>query len=185
VFVMEIHVGLPNNFDRIHFGELPSISNEQPGQRMFIKPDRVGFEPGQVSATFKQVKTLVKQRFCRLVHGETKSECVKIRVFKANTDRIILRKWMKILSKLPPKLQLNHQYRKRASKYGIVEIDQQSKDLEAAGAGRAVKNFRKLLAQEYGLEDIRLRQGREIILTTAKLKQSHSTCESSKDPTRC
>jgi len=130
------------------------------------------------------VKQLVKQQYCRLIKGETKSECVKLRAFKENIDKILFKKWKKILSKLPSKWKIEKNYKERAIKYGIREIDRQSKDLVAAGAGRNVKKFRKLLIQKYGPEDIRVRKGREIIFTINELKQSYSTCETPFD-TKC
>jgi hypothetical protein len=130
------------------------------------------------------VKQLVKQQYCRLIKGETKSECAKLRAFKENIDKILFKKWKKILSKLPSKWKIDKNYKERAIKYGIREIDRQSKDLVAAGAGRNVEKFRKLLIQKYGPEDIRVRKGREIIFTINELKQSYSTCETPLD-TKC
>lgn len=122
------------------------------------------------------VKQLVRQQLCRLVKGETTGECAKLRAFKENIDKILFQKWKKILSKLPSKWKIDKSYKERAIKYGIREIDQQSKDLEAAGAGRIVKEFRKLLLEKYG-QDVRVRKGREMIFTTDELRQSYTTCE--------
>ncbi len=152
---------------------------------MFIKPVRLGFDSTKLSSVIKDVKSFVKQRFCRLIRGETKSECAKLRAFKDNIDKIVLKKWIKVLSNLLSKWKINQQYIKRAVKYTIHEIYQQSKDLEAAGAGKDVKNFRKLLIEKYGQDDIRVRKGREIIFTTTGLKQTHLTCQSNNDIKRC
>lgn len=111
--------------------------------------------------------------------GETKTECAKFQAFKENIDKSVYKKWKKILSKLPSKWKIDQSYKERSIKYGIREIDQQSNDLEAAGAGRYVKDFRKALLQKYGQEDIMVRKGREIIFTTHELKQSRATCETS------
>jgi hypothetical protein len=127
------------------------------------------------------IKKLAKQELCRFIKGETKSECAKLRAFKENTDKILLKTWKKILSNLPSKWKIYKQYKERAIKYGIREIDQQSKYLEATGARKYVKQFRKLLIKKYGQDDIRVRKGQEVIFTIAGLKQSHLTCESSND----
>ncbi|CAF1584185.1 unnamed protein product [Adineta ricciae] len=175
---------LPNGFDRVILGELPPIPGAYEGQRIFIKTDRSLLKNLEINSMMDNAKTFTKQRFCRFVRGESKSECVKIRAFAKNSDKKVLIKWIKTLSKLPSKLQLNRQYRKLAVMHGIYEIYQQAKKLEAAGAKSDVKKFRKSLTEKYGEDHIRLRQGQEIIFTTAELKSSHLTCESKKDK-RC
>ncbi len=154
------------------------------GRRLFIKPERFGFEKTKLSSVLNDINSFVKQQYCRLIKGETKSECAKLRAFKENIDQIIYKEWKKILSKLSSKWKIDKSYKERAIKYGIREIDRQSKDLEAAGAGKYVKKFRKLLIQKYGPEDIRVRKGREIIFTIDELRLSYSTCETSFE-TKC
>jgi len=181
------YLGLPNNFDQILFGELPTFLNDYKynGRRIFIKPDRFGFEKTKISSALNDVnsfiKQIAKQEFCRLIKKETKSECAKLRAFNENTEKILLKKWKNILSTLPSKWKIDKQYKERAIKYGIREIDQQSKHLEADGAGKKVKEFRKLLIKIYGEDDLRVRKGREIIFTINQLKQTYSTCQSSND----
>lgn len=181
------YVGLPNHFDHVLLGELPPFNNQKKyiGRRFFLKPDRFGFERTKVSAVLMDVKgfikKLVRQQFCRLVKGETIEECAKLRVFKQNIDRKVLKKWKKVLSNLPSKWKIDKSYRERAFKYGIHEIDQQSRDLKSAGAGRAVQKFRTYLQKRYGLEDISVRKGREIIFTVDDLRESHGTCQTPSD----
>ena len=127
------------------------------------------------------IKKLVRQEFCRLVKGETREECAKLRAFKQNIDRNVFKKWKRILANLPSKWKIDKTYRERAFKYGIHEIDQQSRDLKAAGAGRTVEKFRKFLQKKYGSEDISVRKGREIIFTIDDLQKSHRTCETPSD----
>ncbi len=172
-------------------GELPSFSNDYKynGKRMFIKPDRFGIEKTKISSVLNGVSAFIvqkiKQEFCRFTKGETKIECAKLRAFKENTDKKVLKKWKKVLLKLPLKWNIHKSYNERAIKYGIQEMNQQSKDLEAAGIGKYVKHFRKFLIQQYGQDDITVRKGREIIFTTTQLKQSHPTCQEDNSRKKC
>lgn len=160
------------------------MSNEQPGQRLFLKAQSTTV-PTSILSLVKKAKNSIRQRFCQWVQGEAKSECVKIRALKENVDKFVARRWMILLSKLPKKLQIAQQYRSRADIQGIYEIAQQLTALEAAGGGRDVKRVRQTLVDTYGQDDLRLRQGREILLTVAALKRSHPICSSAKDPKRC
>lgn len=151
------------------------------GRRFFLKPDRFGFERTKISSVLKDVKgfvkKLVRQQFCRLVQGETTEECAKLRALKENIDRKSFKKWKKILSKW----KIDQTYRTRAFKYGIHEIDQQSKDLKSTSARRSAEKYRKYLQKKYGSEDLSVRKGREIILTIDDLHQSQRTCETSSE----
>jgi hypothetical protein len=190
LIVENCSLGLPSNYDHVIFGELPPVTHDlkYAGRRLFIKPERFGFERTKISSALNDINSfviqLVKQQYCRLAKGETKSECAKLQAFKENIDKDIYKKWKKILLKLPSKWKIDQRYKERAIKYGIREIDRQSKDLEAAGAGRDIKKFRKLLIEKYGPEDIRVRKGREIILTIDELRPDYSTCETNIE-TRC
>ena len=177
---------LPSSFNHVLFGELPPFLNGQKfaGQRFFFQVGRVGFEQmrNDVRGFIKQ---LTRQSICRLVRGETKVECAKLRAFKQNVDRSVLKRWKHVLTKIPAKWQLNKQYKERAIKYGISEIDQQSSDLQAAGAGKHVKDFRKFLVKRYGEDDLAVRKGQELIFTVTDLLQSSLTCEPRTDLKKC
>ena len=101
---------------------------------------------------------------------------MKLRAFRDNTDNKLLKRWKKVLSSLPSKLKIDSQYRRRAIKYGIHEIYQQAADLDAGGAGKIVKEYRKLLTKTYGNDDVVVRKGREVIVTIDGLKNAPSTC---------
>ena len=93
-------------------------------------------------------------------------------------DRGVLRKWKKVLSKLPSKWKIDKTYKEHAIKYGIREIDRQAREFKAAGAGRRVEKFRKYLEKKYGSDDLSVRKGTEIIFTVDELLASHETCQS-------
>lgn len=176
---------LPSSFDHVLLGELPSFNHPKKyiGRRFFLQPDHFGYDRTRITSVLKNYKDFLigytKQRLCRLIKGEVKAECAKLIAFKKNMDRGVLRKWKKVLSKLPSKWKIDRTYKEHAIKYGIREIDQQSRDLKSAGAGRSVEKFRKYLQKKYGSDDLSVRKGREIILTVDELLATHPTCESS------
>ena len=166
----------PSRFDQVLLGELPPVSNlaKYEGQRFFIKPGRFGF-----------VQEILQRAKCRVFERKNRLDCAKLRAFKQNADKRLLKLWKKLLAKLPSKWRLAAQYRQRAIKYGLGEIFQQATDLEAAGAGKRVRDFRKLLTKIYGSDDVVVRKGREIIFTLDDLKGRPPTCSPTLNLKKC
>jgi hypothetical protein len=108
---------------------------------------------------------------------QTKPGCSKEDAFRENTDKKLLDKWKEILITIPSISNLNEQFLKNATKYGIGEIYRQAKEIEVTTKDNKIKDFLITMIKQYGDDDINVRKGREIIFTTKGLIDSPLTCE--------
>jgi len=83
----------------------------------------------------------------------------------------------KVLITIPSISNLNEQFMKNATKYGIREIYRQAKEIQTTNEEDKVKDFLSTMIKQYGEDDISVRKGREIIFTTKGLNESPLTCE--------
>jgi hypothetical protein len=172
---------MPSGFGHILFGKLPPIRDDgkYAGGRIYIKPEFFGIQKLKdfVQHT-KSYFTHVSRRYvCQLKDMQTKPGCSKEDAFRENTDKKLIDKWKTVLMTIPTVWNVDEQYLKNATKYGIGEIDRQATELEAAGHKEKIKEFRETMIKQYGQDDISVRKGREIIFTTKGLLQSSPTCE--------
>ena len=172
---------MPSGFGHILFGELPSIRSEgkYAGKRIYIKPEFFGIrELKQFVQHARSYLEHVSRRYvCQLKEMQTKPGCSKDDAFRENTDKKLLEKWKKVLMSIPTVWNVDEQYMKNATKYGLGEIYRQMKQLESAGHQEKVKEFSQSMMKQYGDEDLPVRKGREIIFTTTGLLKSPLTCE--------
>ena len=172
---------MPSGFGHILFGELPSIRSEgkYAGKRIYIKPEFFGIrELKQFVQHARSYLEHVSRRYvCQLKEMQTKPGCSKEDAFRENTDKKLLEKWKKVLMSIPTVWNVDEQYMKNATKYGLGEIYRQMKQLESAGHQEKVKEFSQSMMKQYGDEDLPVRKGREIIFTTTGLLKSPLTCE--------
>jgi hypothetical protein len=172
---------MPSGFGHILFGELPSIENDgkYAGKRVYIKPEFFGIR--ELKHFIKHTQsyfTHVSRRYvCQLKDMEKKPGCSKEDAFRENTDKKLLDKWKTVLMSIPTVWNVDEQYMKNATKYGIGEIYRQVKALETAGFKDKIKEFREFMIKQYGQDDLNVRKGREIIFTTTSLLNSPLTCE--------
>jgi len=108
---------------------------------------------------------------------QTKPGCSKEDAFRENTDKKLLDLWKQVLMTIPTVWNVDEQYMKNATKYGMSEVHRQMIELEAAGHKDKLKDFRETMIKQYGADDISVRKGREIIYTTKSLLASPLTCE--------
>jgi len=108
---------------------------------------------------------------------QTKPGCSKEDAFRENTDKKLLELWKQVLMTIPTVWNVDEQYMKNATKFGLGEIDRQAKELEESGYQDKVKEFREKMLKQYGQDDISVRKGREIIFTSKGLLDSSLTCE--------
>jgi len=125
---------MPSGFGHILFGELPPIDNDgkYAGGRVYIKPEFFGIR--ELKHFIKHTQsyfTHVSRRYvCQLKDMKTKPGCSKEDAFRENTDKKLLDKWKKVLMSIPTVWNVDEQYMKNATKYGIGEIYRQVKQLE-------------------------------------------------------
>lgn len=174
-------LGMPSGFGHILFGELPSIQNEGKyvGRRIYIKPELFGIrELKQFIKHTQSYFSHVSRRYvCQLKDMQEKPGCSKEDAFRENTDKKLLEKWKNVLMNIPSVWNVDEQYMKNATKYGIAEIYRQANELEKAGYGTQIKEFREAMIKQYGQNDLSVRKGREIIFTIDDLVKSPLTCE--------
>ena len=173
---------MPSGFGHILFGKLPSIktnNSKYSGERIYIKPELFGIR--HLKQFIKHAQSYldhVSRRYvCQLKDMQTKPGCSKEDAFRENTDKKLLEKWKNVLMKIPTVWNVDEQYMKNATKYGLGEIYRQVKQLESAGYKEQVKDFHAAIIKQYGEEDLSVRKGREIIFTTKGLLQAPLTCE--------
>jgi hypothetical protein len=178
---------MPSGFGHILFGELPAIRSDgkYAGERIYIKPEFFGIR--ELKHFIKHTQsyfTHVSRRYvCQLKDMQTKPGCSKEDAFRENTDKKLLDLWKKVLITIPTVWNVDEQYLKNATKYGLGEIDRQAeqleavKELEAGGHTEKIKEFREKVLKQYGGDDLSVRKGREIIFTTKGLLDSPLTCE--------
>ena len=173
--------GMPSGFGHILFGKLPSIEShgKYSGERLYIKPELFGIRELKqfVKHTQSYFDHISRRYVCQLKEMQTKPGCSKEDAFRENPDKNLLAKWRKVLMTIPSVSNLNEEYMKNATKYGISEIDRQAKQFDAAGEGDKLKEFRQVMIKQYGEDDLNVRKGREIIFTTKGLIDSPLTCE--------
>jgi hypothetical protein len=172
---------MPSGFGHILFGELPAIRSDgkYAGERIYIKPEFFGIR--ELKHFIKHTQsyfTHVSRRYvCQLKDMQTKPGCSKEDAFRENTDKKLLDLWKQVLMTIPTVWNVDEQYMKNATKFGLGEIDRQAKELEATGHQDKVKEFREKMLKQYGQDDISVRKGREIIFTSNGLLDSSLTCE--------
>ncbi|CAF4709028.1 unnamed protein product [Rotaria sp. Silwood1] len=172
---------MPSGFGHILFGRLPPIQihGKYAGERIYIKPELFGIR--QLKQFIKHAQSYfehVSRRYvCQIKEMQTQPGCSIQDAFRENTDKKLLENWRQVLTTIPSISNIDEQYMKNATKYGIGEIDRQSKELEAAGHSEIIKEFRDAMIKQYGQDDISVRKGREIIFTTQGLSYSPLTCE--------
>lgn len=172
---------MPSGFGHILFGELPAIKSDgkYAGERMYIKPEFFGIR--QLKHFIKHTQsyfTHVSRRYvCQLKDMQTKPGCSKENAFRENTDKKLLDKWKAVLITIPTVWNVDEQYMKNATKYGIAEIYRQVKEIEKTPHKDKVKEFHDFMTKQYGDDDVVVRKGREIIFTTNKLLDAPLTCE--------
>ncbi|CAF4804075.1 unnamed protein product [Rotaria sp. Silwood1] len=172
---------MPSGFGHILFGELPPIRSQgkYAGERIYIKPEFFGIRQLKhfIKHTQSYLSHISRKYVCQLKDMQTKPGCSKEDAFRENTDKKLLDKWKKVLMTIPTVWNVDEQYMKNATKYGIGEIDRQAKELEAMGYKDKIKEFRETMIKQYGEDDLGVRKGREIIFTTQGLLDSPLTCE--------
>ncbi len=172
---------MPSGFGHILFGELPSIHSDgkYAGERLYIKPEFFGIQKLKdfVKHTQSYFTHVSRRYVCQLKDMKTKPGCSKEDAFRENTDKKLLDKWKEILITIPLISNLNEQFLKNATKYGIGEIYRQAKEIEATTKDNKIKDFLITMIKQYGDDDINVRKGREIIFTTKGLNESPLTCE--------
>ena len=167
---------MPSGFGHILFGKLRSLesSGKYAGERIYIKPELFGIR--QLKQFIKHAQSYldhISRRYvCQLKEMQTKPGCSKEDAFRENTDKELLEKWKKVLMTIPSISNLNEQFMKNATKYGIREIYRQAKEIQTTNEEDKVKDFLSTMIKQYGEDDIRVRKGREIILTTKGLNDS-------------
>ena len=172
---------MPSGFGHILFGKLPEIHHEGKyiGERFYIKPEFFGIR--QLKHFIKHAQsyfTHVSRRYvCQLKDMQTKPGCSTEDAFRENTDKQLLEKWKNVLVSISSVGNLDEQFMKNATKYGISEIYRQLKQLEATGHKDKVKEFHESMIKQYGEEDLCVRKGREIIFTVDELNRSPLTCD--------
>ncbi len=173
--------GMPSGFGHILFGQLPSMEThgKYAGERIYIKPEFFGIR--ELKHFIKHTQsyfTHVSRRYvCQLKDMQTKPGCSKEDAFRENTDKKLLELWKQVLMTISTVWNVDEQYMKNATKFGLGEIDRQAKELEESGYQDKVKEFREKMLKQYGQDDISVRKGREIIFTTNGLLDSSLTCE--------
>ncbi|CAF0958598.1 unnamed protein product [Adineta ricciae] len=174
-------LGLPSGFGHILFGELPAIHSDgkYAGERIYIKPEFFGIRQLKdfVKHTQNYFSHVSRRYVCQLKDMQTKPGCSKEEAFRENIDKKFLDLWKKVLMTIPTIWNVDDQYMKNATKFGIGEIYRQVNELKASGYDAKVKDFREKMLKQYGEDDITVRKGREIIFTTKKLLESPLTCE--------
>lgn len=174
-------IGMPSGFGHILFGELPSMENQGKffGRRIYIKPEFFGIrELKQFIKHAQSYFSHVSRRYvCQLKDMQDKPGCSKEDAFRENTDKKLLEKWKNVLIKIPSIWNVDEQFMKNATKYGIAEIYRQVNELEQQGYREQVKDFRESMIKQYGEEELNVRKGREIIFTVKDLVESPLTCE--------
>ncbi|UJR23881.1 hypothetical protein I4U23_026853 [Adineta vaga] len=171
---------MPSGFGHILFGELPAIhsNGKYAGERIYIKPEFFGIR--QLKHFVKHTQnyfTHVSRRYvCQLKDMQTKPGCSKEDAFRESTDKKFLDLWKKVLITIPSVWNVDEQYMKNATKYGIGEIYRQMNELKDTYESK-IKDFREKMIKQYGEDDITVRKGREIIFTTNRLLESPLTCE--------
>ncbi len=172
---------MPSGFGHILFGQLPSSNTDgkYAGERIYIKPEFFGIRQLKdfVKHTQSYFTHVSKRYVCQLKDMQTKPGCSKEDAFRENTDKKLLDKWKQILITIPTISNVDEQYMKNATKYGIAEIDRQVKELEKAGYKDKIKEFHNYMIKQYGQDDLSVRKGREIIFTTKGLLNSPLTCD--------
>ena len=172
---------MPSGFGHILFGELPELRREGKfaGNRLYIKPEFFGIR--ELKHFIKHAQsyfTHVSRRYvCQMKDMQTKPGCSTEEAFRENTDKKFLEKWKQILMTIPSVWNVDEQYMKNATKFGIGEIERQAKELEKAGHGDKIKAFRETIIKQYGEDELTVRKGREIIFTTQGLLESPPTCD--------
>lgn len=182
LFRIQIFIlGMPSGFGHILFGQLPAIESDgkYAGERIYIKPEFFGIR--QLKHFIKHTQSYfqhVSRRYvCQLKDMQTKPGCSKEDAFRENTDKKLLSKWKEALIKIPTVWNVDEQYMKNATKYGIGEIYRQVKEIEKTVHKDKIKEFHNYFIKQYGEDDINVRKGREIIFTTNKLLDAPLTCE--------
>ncbi|CAF3730169.1 unnamed protein product [Adineta steineri] len=172
---------MPSGFGHILFGELPQVRSDgkYTGGRVYIKPEFFGIRELKhfIKHTQSYFSHVSRKYVCQLKDMQTKPGCSKEDAFRENTDKKFLDSWKNVLIKIPTVWNVDEQYMKNATKYGIGEIYRQVKELEKAGHTEKVKEFHEKMIKQYGEDDISVRKGREIIFTTTGLLNSPLTCE--------
>ncbi|CAF3822393.1 unnamed protein product [Rotaria sordida] len=172
---------MPSGFGHILFGELPPIRSEgkYAGERIYIKPEFFGIRQLKhfIKHTQSYLTHVSRKYVCQLKDMQTKPGCSKEDAFRENTDKKLLDKWKKVLMTIPTVWNVDEQYMKNATKYGIGEINRQAKELEAMGHKEKIKEFHETMIKQYGEDELSVRKGREIIFTTKGLLDSPLTCE--------
>jgi hypothetical protein len=180
-FIVISSSGMPSGFGHILFGELPPLYNDgkYAGERIYIKPEFFGIrELKQFIKHTQSYFSHVSRRYvCQLKDMQTKPGCSKDDAFRENTDKKLLEKWKDVLMKIPSVWNVDEQYMKNATKYGLGEIYRQVKELETQGHKDKIKDFHEAMIKQYGEEDLSVRKGREIIFTTNSLLEAPLTCE--------
>jgi len=172
---------MPSGLGHILFGKLPSIENsgKYAGERIYIKPELFGIR--QLKQFVKHSESYldhISRRYaCQLKEMKTKPSCSKGDAFRENTDKNLLDEWKKVLITIPSISNLNEQFMKNATKYGIREIYRHAKEIQTTNEEDKVKDFLSTMIKQYGEDDISVRKGREIIFTTKGLNESPLTCE--------
>ena len=172
---------MPSGFGHILFGELPASQTQGKyiGNRIYIKPEFFGIR--QLKHFIKHTQSYlshVSRRYIgQLKDYQTKPGCSKEDAFRENTDKKLLEKWKSILVTIPSVWNVDVQFMKNATKYGIGEMFRQSKQLETSVAKEKINEFQQSIIKQYGQEDLIVRKGREIIFTTKQLLESPLTCE--------
>jgi len=172
---------MPSGFGHILFGELPSIRSDgkYAGDRVYIKPEFFGIRQLKhfIKHTQSYFSHISRRYVCQLKDMQKKPGCSTEDAFRENTDKKLLDKWKQVLITIPTVSNVDEQYMKNATKYGIGEIYRQVKQLEKEGYKDKIKEFQDFMIKQYGEDDLNVRKGREIIFTTKGLLDSPLTCE--------